>query len=113
MFKAACSDFKYLGNRISGIQEANKPTGTMHVYSGNTGTPATSGIITVPLAAGATSGSAVIPNGQSTLNYYLTKLDVNASASADFVSLSTTTINISRTSAVGVALSSLVAYTAR
>lgn len=112
MYMDGCSNFKIKDNRLAGLQEANKPANTIHLYSGNSGTPATDGIVNVPLAGGSGTGTLVIPNGQSSLNYYLTKLDRNVSAAQDILSITATTITVNRPSPVGVALSSLVQFTA-
>ncbi|EIE5019249.1 endorhamnosidase, partial [Shigella flexneri] len=96
---------------LAGITEVQKPEGRYNTYRGCSGVPSVNGIINVPVAVGATSGSAAIPN-PGNLTYRVRSLFGDPASSGDKVSVSVVTINVTRPSPVGVALPSMVEYLA-
>lgn len=112
VYMTACQDFKFYNCRLAGLTEVNKPTGTFHRYTNMSGTPATHGIVLVPIAAEETSGTLDIPSGTRSLTYIVNKWDRNSAGSNDTVSVSGVTITVNRSVAVGLAMGTFVEYVA-
>ena len=107
-----CQNWTWEDNRMSGLTELNKPTGTFNTYRENTGTPALGGKLLVPMAVNATSGTASIPLGSAALTYLVNKLDRNSAGAADTVSVSGTTVTVNRATPVASAIGTYVEYMA-
>ncbi|EIA0243570.1 endorhamnosidase, partial [Escherichia coli] len=97
------------GNYITSLTLLNSPKDRNNNFGVNNN-KLTKGKVTVPMSPGATSGTADIPNPISGVIYSASVIPTDAANSMDTVSVSGTTITISRPTPVGVSLPTLVEY---
>lgn len=97
------------GNYITSLTLLNSPKDRNNNFGVNNN-KLTRGKVTVPMSSGATSGTADIPNPISGVIYSASVIPTDAANSMDTVSVSGTTITISRPTPVGVSLPTLVEY---
>lgn len=107
-----CFDVRVEGCSLNGISESGKPGSSFNYYSNNTGIPSTNGMLIVSVSGGATSATATIPNGGGSQFYLVTKLDRDVNASKDTLSVSGTTITLSRPASVTLPVGCYVEYRA-
>lgn len=110
LYLTGSSDVVVQNSGLTGIAESLKPSNSRNWYRSNRGTPATNGVVNVPIAAGATSGTLAIPNADTTKSYCVRPWVVNPNTANDTASCSAGVITVNRPTAVGVPLSSLVEY---
>lgn len=111
LYLTGSSDVVVQNSGLTGIEETLKPTNSHHYYRSNRGTPATNGVVNVPVASGATSGTLAIPNADTTKSYSVRPWADNPATVNDTASCSAGVITVNRPIAVGVSLSSTVEYT--
>lgn len=111
LYLSGSSDVVVQNSGLTGIEEVLKPSNSNHYYRSNRGTPATNGVVNVPVASGATSGTLAIPNADTTKSYGVRLWADNTATANDTASCSAGVITVNRPIAVGVSLPSTVEYT--
>ena len=111
LYLTGSSDVVVQNSGLTGIEEVLKPSNSHHYYRSNRGTPATNGVVNVPVASGATSGTLTIPNADTTKSYSVRSWVVDLATANDTASCSAGVITVNRPIAVGVPLPSTVEYT--
>ena len=111
LYLSGSSDVVVQNSGLTGIEEVLKPSNSQHYYRTNRGTPATNGVVNVPVASGATTGTLTIPNADTTKSYGVRLWVVDPATANDTASCSAGVITVNRPIAVGVSLPSTVEYT--
>lgn len=111
LYLIGSSDVVVQNSGLTGIVEVFKPSNSRHYYRSNRGTPATNGVVNVPVASGATSGTLAIPNADTTKSYGVRLWAVDTATANDTASCSDGVITVNRPIAVGGSLPSTVEYT--
>lgn len=109
----ASSGLTIMNTSINKVEESFKPTGTSNNYINNTGAVYTAGLLRVPMASAATTGTAVIKGASgSGLSYLVKAMGGDSIAEKDTASVSNGTVTVNRPVAGGVVTGAWVEYRA-